>query len=108
MPFSLRGVASRRALMRRSRRAKHSNDRLNSSNPITTDTEHQRLAPDGETFYPCQRSSPRHPRPMSKVRAIPEGYHTLTPYLFLREAAQAIEFYKKAFNATELMRMPGP
>ncbi|HTT61187.1 MAG TPA: VOC family protein [Bryobacteraceae bacterium] len=34
----------------------------------------------------------------------PEGYHTITPYLMIRGAAEAIEFYKKAFNATELMR----
>ncbi len=46
--------------------------------------------------------------PASKVQPIPEGYHTLTPYLFIQGAAAAIEFYKKAFNATEIMRMPGP
>lgn len=34
----------------------------------------------------------------------PAGYHTITPYLMLRDAAAAIEFYKKAFGATELMR----
>ena len=34
----------------------------------------------------------------------PEGYHTITPYLMIRGAADAIEFYKKAFGATELMR----
>lgn len=34
----------------------------------------------------------------------PEGYHTITPYLIVQGAAQAIEFYKKAFGATELMR----
>src|SRR5262249_35648304 len=43
-----------------------------------------------------------------KVKPIPDGYHTLTPYLFIRGAAEAIDFYKKAFNATEIMRMPGP
>ena len=42
------------------------------------------------------------------VRAIPEGYHTLTPYLTCKNAAQAINFYKSAFGATEIMRMPGP
>jgi uncharacterized glyoxalase superfamily protein PhnB len=42
------------------------------------------------------------------VNPIPEGYHTATPGLCVRGAASAIEFYKKAFNATELMRMPGP
>ena len=43
----------------------------------------------------------------SKVKPIPEGYHTATPYLIVKDAARAIEFYKKAFGATELMRMPG-
>jgi PhnB protein len=43
-----------------------------------------------------------------KVRGIPEGYHTMTPALTCKNAAQAIEFYKKAFGATELMRMEGP
>jgi len=36
---------------------------------------------------------------------IPEGYHTATPYLILKDAAAAIEFYKKAFGATELERI---
>jgi PhnB protein len=44
----------------------------------------------------------------TKVKPIPDGYHTLTPYLITKGAAKAIEFYKKAFGATELMRMPGP
>ena len=44
----------------------------------------------------------------SKVSPIPRGYHTATPYLIVKDAAGAIEFYKKAFGATELMRMPGP
>ena len=44
----------------------------------------------------------------NKVKPIPEGYHTATPYLIVKDAAHAIEFYKKAFGATELMRMPGP
>jgi len=39
---------------------------------------------------------------------IPEGYESITPYLCVHDAAGAIEFYKKAFTATELMRMPGP
>jgi PhnB protein len=45
---------------------------------------------------------------MSKVKPIPEGYHTVTPYLCCKDAAAAIEFYKKAFGATELMRMGDP
>ena len=42
------------------------------------------------------------------VKAIPEGYHTATPYLVVRNAAEAIEYYKKAFGAQEVMRMPTP
>jgi PhnB protein len=42
------------------------------------------------------------------VKAIPDGYHTATPYLIITGAANAIEFYKKAFGATELMRMAQP
>src|SRR5713101_5651381 len=44
----------------------------------------------------------------AKVRAIPEGFHTVTPHLVVRGAARAIEFYKKAFGAEELGRSPGP
>jgi PhnB protein len=44
----------------------------------------------------------------SKPKPIPDGYHTATPYLIVRGAAGAIEFYKKAFGATELMRMAQP
>ncbi len=44
----------------------------------------------------------------SNVKPIPEGYHTATPYLIVHDGARAIEFYKKAFGATELMRMAGP
>jgi PhnB protein len=42
------------------------------------------------------------------VKPIPEGYHTITPYLIVKGAARAIEFYKQAFGATEIMRYPGP
>jgi PhnB protein len=42
------------------------------------------------------------------VRAIPAGYHTATPYLIVKGAAAAIDFYKKAFGATELMRLADP
>jgi PhnB protein len=42
------------------------------------------------------------------VRAIPEGYHSISPSLTCRGAARAIEFYKEVFGASELMRMPGP
>jgi PhnB protein len=42
------------------------------------------------------------------VNPIPEGYRSITPYLCIRGAAQAIEFYKKAFGAKEISRMPSP
>lgn len=42
------------------------------------------------------------------VKAIPDGMRTLTPELFCAGAADAIEFYKKAFDAVEVMRVPGP
>ena len=42
------------------------------------------------------------------VQHIPEGYHSVTPYLVVDGAAEAIDFYTKAFGATELMRMPAP
>jgi PhnB protein len=42
------------------------------------------------------------------VKPIPDNFHSLTPNLVCRNAAQAIDFYKTVFGATELMRMPGP
>ena len=42
------------------------------------------------------------------VRPIPEGYHTVTPYLAVDDAAEAIEYYKKAFGANERVRMEAP
>ena len=39
------------------------------------------------------------------VKPIPEGYHAVTPYLAVDDAAEAIEYYKKAFGAKERMRM---
>jgi PhnB protein len=44
----------------------------------------------------------------AKVSYIPKGYNSVTPYLVVRGAAQAIDYYKKVFGATEIMRMPGP
>jgi PhnB protein len=43
-----------------------------------------------------------------KTNYIPDGYHTATPYLIVNGAARALEFYQRAFGATELMRHPGP
>jgi PhnB protein len=42
------------------------------------------------------------------VQPIPEGYHSLNPYLSVDDAKQAIEYYKRAFGATERVLMPGP
>ena len=42
------------------------------------------------------------------VKAIPEGHHAITPYLSIKGASDAIEFYKKAFGATEAMRLAQP
>ena len=42
---------------------------------------------------------------MADVKPIPEGYHSVTPYLIIDGAAEALEFYKKAFGAIELFRM---
>jgi uncharacterized glyoxalase superfamily protein PhnB len=44
----------------------------------------------------------------SPVKPIPEGMHTVTPHLVCAGAVDAIEFYKKAFGAVEIMRHPGP
>jgi PhnB protein len=45
---------------------------------------------------------------MSSVRAIPEGYHSVTPYLAVDDAAAALDFYKRAFGARERMRLAAP
>lgn len=45
---------------------------------------------------------------MPNAKPIPDGYHSITPYLYERDAAAAIEFYKDVFGAVEILRMPGP
>jgi len=42
------------------------------------------------------------------TKAIPEGFHSVTPYLVFKDARTAIEFYKRAFGAQERFAMPGP
>src|SRR5260370_34785451 len=42
------------------------------------------------------------------TKPIPEGYHSATPYLIVKGAAEAIDFYKRAFGATESLRMADP
>jgi PhnB protein len=46
--------------------------------------------------------------PMGQTKAIPDGYHALTPSFSVKGANEAIEFYKNAFGAKEKYRMPGP
>lgn len=46
--------------------------------------------------------------PQKKVNPIPADYKGITPYLSVKGAAEAIEFYKKAFGAIEMMRLAGP
>lgn len=43
-----------------------------------------------------------------QAKPIPDGYHAVTPYLIIKGAAEALDFYEKAFSATEKMRMPDP
>ncbi len=45
---------------------------------------------------------------MTDVSPIPEGFHSISPYLLIDGAAEAIEFYKEAFGAEETVRMPTP
>jgi len=44
----------------------------------------------------------------AKIKPVPDDMHTITPHLIVDGAAAAIEFYQKAFNAQEVMRLPGP
>jgi PhnB protein len=44
----------------------------------------------------------------SHAKSIPDGFHSVTPYLTVNDAAKAIDFYKRAFDATEVSRMQGP
>ena len=44
----------------------------------------------------------------NKVKPVPDGYHNITPYLVIKGAAAAIDFYKSVFGAVEIMRMPQP
>src|SRR5215813_5983798 len=45
---------------------------------------------------------------MSKTKYIPEGYNTVTPHLVIKNAQQAIDYYKKVFGAEVVVHMPGP
>jgi PhnB protein len=52
-------------------------------------------------------STNSNPSANSSVNPIPDGMHSITPHIVCAGAAQALAFYKKAFNATELSRIPG-
>jgi uncharacterized glyoxalase superfamily protein PhnB len=45
---------------------------------------------------------------MSAVKPIPDGFHSVTPHIVVRDAAKALAFYQNAFGAEERYRMPGP
>lgn len=45
---------------------------------------------------------------MANAKPIPEGFQTLTPHIVVRNASEVIDFYKKAFSAEEVLRIPGP
>src|SRR5438128_785317 len=64
------------------------------------------LPPKGRTTnLKCGNISIEETLMTTKVNHIPAGFHTATPYLIAKDAAAAIEFYKKAFGATELERI---
>ncbi len=44
----------------------------------------------------------------TKTKPIPDSYHTATPYLIIKDAGKAIEYYKEVFGAVEYMRLPAP
>jgi PhnB protein len=44
----------------------------------------------------------------TRIKEIPKGFHTVTPYLIVTDGARAIDFYKRAFGAEELLRLDGP
>jgi len=56
----------------------------------------------------AKRPAAKKPAAKKKVAPIPPGYYTVTPYLVVRGAAKAIDFYKRAFGAKEKLRMEGP
>ncbi|MGA9856098.1 MAG: VOC family protein [Gammaproteobacteria bacterium] len=53
-----------------------------------------------------RKSTKTKSRKTRKVKAIPAGYHSVTPYLIIQGAAAALDFYKRAFGAKEKLRMP--
>jgi len=56
----------------------------------------------------ARKAAPKASKTPKKVQAIPAGYRTVTPLLVVRDGGAAIDFYKKALGAKELLRMPMP
>jgi uncharacterized glyoxalase superfamily protein PhnB len=65
-------------------------------------------APHTQPLDPPQGAGRREEAVMAKAKPIPEGMHSLTPNLVFKDAAQAIDWYVRAFGATEVLRIPGP
>lgn len=69
----------------------------------------KRKAPKRKTAKTKRKASKKTSRKSKKqVTAIPKGYHSITPYLIINDASNAIEFYKKAFGAKVVMKMEQP
>ncbi len=66
------------------------------------------MQPGNSALLSANPSIPIKEKIMSKVSHIAQGYHSVTPYLIIRGAAQAIDYYKKVFGATEVFRMDAP
>jgi PhnB protein len=82
-------------------------------NPLTTVFIHvqssgRRLVHIDSSIVNPVCSSKKNRENVMSVKPIPEGYHSITPYLGIQKAAEAIDFYKKAFGATEVMRLSMP
>lgn len=57
---------------------------------------------------PARKPAPKKAAKPKGVAPVPEGYSTITPYLIVKGLAAALDFYRRAFGAIELVRMPGP
>jgi PhnB protein len=62
----------------------------------------------GSFRLPMAKKKSKAKAKVTKVQPVPKGYHTVVPTLTVRNAVQALEFYKNAFGAKEKARMPGP
>jgi PhnB protein len=72
------------------------------------DDEPQPVTDPTPSVRPVNRPRPCVVNGILKAPPIPDGYHTVTAYLIIKDAARAIDFYKQAFGAAELGRMAGP